>query len=55
MRNTLSGSDRNQTIRRTCEMWGVVKWIDQYGRRIKLVSDEAVQWILLDLIIDVRA
>ncbi len=38
----------------TCEMWGVVKWIDQNGRRIKLVSDEDVQWVPMDAIVEVR-
>ncbi|MFE1625465.1 YolD-like family protein [Brevibacillus reuszeri] len=37
----------------TCEMLGVVKWIDQNGRRIKLVNDEDVQWITMDRIISV--
>ncbi|KMZ44001.1 MULTISPECIES: YolD-like family protein [Bacillales] len=38
-----------------CEMWGVVKWIDQNGRRIKLVTDEDSQWINMDHITDVKA
>ncbi|WP_306418842.1 YolD-like family protein [Brevibacillus reuszeri] len=37
-----------------CCMWGVVKWIDQNARRIKLVSDEDSQWIALDRITDVK-
>ncbi|KQL45276.1 hypothetical protein AN963_24740 [Brevibacillus choshinensis] len=31
---------------KSCSMWGTVKWIDQNGRRIKLVNDEEWQWIL---------
>lgn len=38
----------------TCSMWGVVKWIDHQGRRIKLVSDEDSQWITIDTITDVK-
>lgn len=38
----------------TCSLWGVVKWIDQQGRRIKLVNDEEVQWIRMDSITNVR-
>lgn len=38
----------------TCTMWGVVKWIDQQGRRIKLVNDTDVQWIDMDRIVDVK-
>lgn len=38
----------------TCSMWGTVKWIDQQGRRIKLVNDEESQWIGMDSIISVR-
>lgn len=34
----------------TCTMWGVVKWIDQQGQRIKLVNDEESQWISLNKI-----
>ena len=37
-----------------CEMWGVVKWIDQNNRRIKLVNDEDFQWISLDNITGVK-
>lgn len=37
----------------TCSMWGVVKWIDQHARRIKLVNDEEVQWIPMDYITNV--
>ncbi|MGG4459292.1 hypothetical protein ABEX29_13360 [Brevibacillus porteri] len=36
-------------------MWGVVKWIDQNARRIKLVTDEDSQWINMDHITDVKA
>lgn len=39
----------------TCSMWGVVKWIDQNGRRIKLVNDEESQWIPLERITDVKS
>lgn len=39
----------------TCTMWGVVKWIDQNGRRIKIVTDEDSQWISMDVITDVKA
>lgn len=35
---------------KTCSMWGTVKWIDQNGRRIKLVNDEEWQWISLEKI-----
>ncbi|WP_261376191.1 YolD-like family protein [Brevibacillus brevis] len=38
----------------TCTMWGVVKWIDQNGRRIKLVTDEDSQWISMDQITAVK-
>jgi len=37
-----------------CSMWGAVKWIDQNGRSIKLVSDEDSQWIDLDKITEVK-
>ena len=36
-------------------MWGVVKWIDPQGRRVKLVNDEESQWIPMDYITDVRS
>lgn len=36
-------------------MWGVVKWIDQQGRRIKMVNDEEINWISLDRITDVKS
>jgi len=39
----------------TCSMWGVVKWIDQHARRIKLVNDEESQWIPMDRIVGVQA
>ncbi|WGV57764.1 YolD-like family protein [Brevibacillus brevis] len=39
----------------TCTMWGVVKWIDQNGRRIRLVTDEDSQWIFMDQITAVKA
>lgn len=35
---------------KTCSLWGVVKWIDQHARRIKLVNDEESQWISMDKI-----
>ncbi|WP_312115891.1 YolD-like family protein [Brevibacillus reuszeri] len=38
----------------TFEMWGVVKWMDQNGRRIKLVNDEDVQWIPIDYLTEVN-
>jgi hypothetical protein len=38
-----------------CNMWGIVKWIDQHGRRIKLVNDEESQWIEMAKITNVRA
>jgi len=38
----------------TCEMWGVVKWIDQNGRRIKQVNEEDIQWISMDNITEVK-
>jgi len=37
----------------TCSMWGVVKWIDQNGRRIKLVNDENSRWIDMQLITNI--
>lgn len=40
---------------KTCSMWGVVKWIDQNTRRVKLVNDEESQWIHMDSIINVFA
>ncbi|MGE7271708.1 YolD-like family protein [Brevibacillus panacihumi] len=39
---------------RTCSLWGIVKWIDEHGRRIKLVNDEESIWIRMDNIISVR-
>ncbi|WP_080597850.1 YolD-like family protein, partial [Rhodococcus rhodochrous] len=44
-----------EDLGKTCSMWGVVKWIDQNGRRIKLVNDEESQWIPMDRIVEVRA
>lgn len=38
----------------TCMMWGVVKWIDQNGRRIKLVTDEDSHWIPMDSITKIQ-
>ncbi len=38
-----------------CSMWGIVKWVDQHARRIKLVNDEESQWIDLDKITAVSA
>lgn len=38
----------------TRSMCGVVKWIDQNARRIKLVNDTDVQWINMDCIVDVK-
>lgn len=38
----------------TCEMWGVVKWIDQNGGRIKQVNEEDIQWISMDNITEVK-
>lgn len=38
-----------------CSMWGTVKWIDQNGRRIKLVNDEDWRWIPIDAIVAVRS
>jgi len=35
-------------------MWGVVKWIDQNGRRIKQVNEEDIQWISMDNITEVK-
>lgn len=40
---------------KNCSMWGVVKWIDQNARRVKLVNDEDSQWIEMDRITDVKA
>ncbi|MED4749973.1 YolD-like family protein [Brevibacillus choshinensis] len=40
---------------KTCSMWGTVKWIDQNGRRIKLVNDEEIKWISLDRITDIKS
>lgn len=39
----------------TCSMWGVVKWIDSQGRRVKLVNDEESRWIPLDYITNVQS
>lgn len=39
----------------TSSMWGIVKWIDQNGRRIKLVNDEDWQWISVDRITEVKS
>lgn len=36
-----------------CSLWGVVQWIDQHARRIKLVNDKEVQWIPMDYITNV--
>jgi len=38
----------------TCMMWGKVEWIDMNTRRVKLLTDEDVQWIPMDYIIDVK-
>lgn len=38
----------------TCSMWGVVKWVDQNARRVKLVNDKESQWIHMDQIVDIR-
>ncbi len=35
-------------------MWGIVKWIDQNARRIKLLNDEDVQWIPMENITVVK-
>ncbi|MGO0062619.1 YolD-like family protein [Brevibacillus fluminis] len=37
----------------TGSVWGVIKWIDQNTRRLKLVNDEDVQWIEIGRIINV--
>ncbi|GED55190.1 YolD-like family protein [Brevibacillus borstelensis] len=39
----------------TRSMWGVVKWIDQNGRRIKLANDEDWWWIPIDAIVSVQS
>ncbi|ELK42781.1 hypothetical protein D478_07234 [Brevibacillus agri BAB-2500] len=39
----------------TRSMWGVVKWIDQTGRRIKLANDEDWWWIPIDAIVSVQS
>ncbi|WP_301170997.1 YolD-like family protein [Brevibacillus nitrificans] len=39
----------------TCSIWGAVKWIDQQGRRIKLVNDEEIKWVSMDRIINVKS
>ncbi|MGG4447655.1 YolD-like family protein [Brevibacillus porteri] len=36
-----------------CKMFGKVEWIDMNTRRVKLLTDEDVQWIPLDNITDV--
>jgi len=38
-----------------CTIWGVVKWIDQNGRRIKIVNDEESLWIYMDRITNVKS
>ncbi|WP_411503500.1 YolD-like family protein [Brevibacillus centrosporus] len=38
----------------TCMMWGKVEWIELNTRRVKLLTDEDVQWIPMDSIIDVK-
>ncbi|WP_411502960.1 YolD-like family protein [Brevibacillus centrosporus] len=38
----------------TSNMWGIVKWLDQNGRRLKLVNDEESHWISLDKITAVK-
>lgn len=40
---------------KTNSFWGVIKWIDQQARRIKLVNDEDIQWISMDKIVSVVA
>ncbi|MGG4497602.1 YolD-like family protein [Brevibacillus reuszeri] len=37
-----------------CTIWGVVKWIDQNRRRIKIVNDEESQWICMDQITNIK-
>ncbi|UED70716.1 hypothetical protein [Brevibacillus sp. HD3.3A] len=44
---TLAGTMRN--------MWGVVKFIDQNARLIKLANEEDWQWIPMDSITAVRS
>ncbi len=39
----------------TCRMWGKVEWVDTNSRKVKLLTDEDVQWIPMDTIIDVRS
>lgn len=38
-----------------CAMWGKVPWIDANTRKVKLLTDEDVQWIPMDTIIDVSS
>ncbi|GAA4704134.1 YolD-like family protein [Brevibacillus fulvus] len=38
-----------------CSLWGMIKWIDQNTRRIKIANDESVEWIDIDKITDVKA
>lgn len=35
-------------------MWGKVEWINPNDRRVKLLTDEDVQWIPMDTIIAVK-
>ncbi|MGG1658849.1 YolD-like family protein [Brevibacillus sp. NRS-1366] len=47
-------TEHNPKLGTICSMWGTVKWIDQNARRIKLVSDEDIQWINMDRITEVK-
>ncbi|WP_342405637.1 YolD-like family protein [Brevibacillus sp. FSL K6-2834] len=42
-----------EDLGKTYSMWGVIKWMDQNSRRVKLVNDEESRWIQMDAIIDV--
>lgn len=46
---------KKKSIGTTCRMWGKVERIDTNIRKVKLLTDEDVQWIPMDTIIDVSS
>ncbi|MGG1662860.1 YolD-like family protein [Brevibacillus sp. NRS-1366] len=45
---------KKDSLGTTCVMWGKVEWIDMNTRRVKLLTDEDVQWIPMDTITEVK-
>ncbi|TQK73509.1 YolD-like protein [Brevibacillus sp. AG162] len=46
---------KENSIGTTCRMWRKVEWVDTNSRKVKLLTDEDVQWIPMDTISDVRS